>query len=142
MRRPRPAFEQHRARAQRQSIRSLDNTLLDEPGIGPTSAAKLFACDPARFKHEAAFARCNGTAPVPASSGKTVRHRLSRGGDRQVNNAIHTIALIRAKHQPKTRAYLDRCISEGKTKREAMRALKRHISRDLFKRLAEVSLTS
>ncbi|MDP9228835.1 MAG: IS110 family transposase [Actinomycetota bacterium] len=123
-------------------VRSLDPTLLDEPGIGPISAAKLFACDPARFKHEAAFARCNGTAPLPASSGKTVRHRLNRGGDRQVNNAIHTIALIRAKHQPETRAYLDRRISEGKTKREAMRALKRHISRDLFKRLSDVPLTS
>ncbi len=123
-------------------VRSLDRTLLEEPGIGPISAAKLFACDPARFKHEAAFARCNGTAPIPASSGKTVRHRLNRGGDRQVNNAIHTIAIIRAKHQAETRAYLDRRISEGKTKREAMRALKRHISRDLFKRLAEIPLTS
>jgi transposase len=123
-------------------VRALDDTLLDEPGIGPISAAKLFACDPARFKHEAAFARCNGTAPIPASSGKTVRHRLSRGGDRQANNAIHTIAIIRANHQPETRAYLERRIREGKTKREALRALKRHISRDLFKRLAEVPLTS
>jgi hypothetical protein len=123
-------------------VRSLDPTLLDEPGVGPISAAKLFACDPARFKSEAAFARCNGTAPLPASSGKTVRHRLSRGGDRQVNNAIHTIALTRAKHQPETRAYLDRRIGEGKTKREALRALKRHISRDLFKRFAEIPLTS
>jgi transposase len=123
-------------------VRSLDDTLLDEPGIGPISAAKLLACDPTRFKHEAAFARCNGTAPLPASSGKTVRHRLNRGGDRQVNNAIHTIAVIRSKHHPATRAYLDRRISEGKTKREALRALKRHISRDLFKRLADVSLTS
>lgn len=123
-------------------VRSLDDTLLDEPGIGPISAAKLFACDPARFKHEAAFARCNGTAPIPASSGKTIRHRLNRGGDRQVNNAIHTIAIILAKHQPETRAYLDRRIREGKTKREALRALKRHISRELFKRLAEVPLTS
>lgn len=69
-------------------VRSLDHTLLDEPGIGPISAAKLLASDPARFKHEAAFARCNGTAPLPASSGKTVRHRLTRGGDREVNNAI------------------------------------------------------
>jgi len=60
----------------------------------------------------------------------------------QVDNAIHTIALIRAKHQPETRAYLDRRIKEGKTKREAMRALKRHISRDIFKRLAEAPLTS
>jgi transposase len=123
-------------------VRELDGALLDEPGIGPISAAKLFACDPARFKNEAAFARCNRTAPIPASSGKTVRHRLSRGGDRQVNNAIHTIAIIRAKHQPETRAYLDRRIQEGKTKREALRALKRHISRDLFKRLNEIPLTS
>jgi len=123
-------------------VRSLDDTLLDEPGIGPISAAKLFACDPARFKHEAAFARCNGTAPIPASSGKTVRYRLNRGGDRQANNAIHTIAIIRAKHQPETRAYLERRIREGKTKREALRALKRHISRDLFKRLSEIPLTS
>jgi transposase len=116
-------------------VRSLDHALLDEPGIGPISAAKLLASDPARFKHEAAFARCNETAPLPASSGKTVRHRLNRGGDREVNNnAIHTIALIRAKHQPETHAYLDRRIKEGKTKREAMRALKRHISRDISKR--------
>jgi transposase len=118
-------------------VRSLDDSLLDEPGVGPISAAKLLACDPTRFKHEAAFARCNGTAPLPASSGKTIRHRLNRGGDRQVNNAIHTIAVIRAKHQPETRAYLERRIREGKTKREALRALKRHISRDLFKRLAD-----
>jgi transposase len=123
-------------------VRALDATLLDEPGIGPISAAKLLASDPSRFEHEAAFARCNGTAPLPASSGKTVRHRLNRGGDRQVNNAIHTIAIIRAKHQPETRAYLDRRIRDGKTKREALRALKRHISRDLYKRLVDVPLTS
>ena len=89
-------------------VRSLDQTLLDEPGIGPISAAKLLACDPTRFKSEAAFARYNGTAPIPASSGKTVRYRLNPGGDRQANNAIHTIAIIRAKHQPETRAYLER----------------------------------
>jgi transposase len=116
--------------------------LLEEVGIGPISAAKLLACDPARFKSEAAFARCNGTAPIPASSGKTVRHRLNRGGDRQANNAIHTIALSRSMHHPETRAYLDRRIGEGKTKREAMRALKRHLSRRLFNRLVEVPLTS
>ena len=123
-------------------VRSLAPTLLEEAGIGPISAAKLLACDPGRFKSEAAFARCNGTAPIPASSGKTVRHRLNRGGDRQVNNAIHTIALSRSLHHPETRAYLDRRIGEGKTKREAMRSLKRHISRNLFNRLVEVPLTS
>lgn len=119
-------------------VGSLDNTLLDAAGIGPISAAKLLACDPTRFKSEAAFARCNGTAPIPASSGKTVRYRLNPGGDRQANNAIHTIAIIRAKHQPATRAYLERRISEGKTKREALRSLKRHISRELYQRLTAI----
>jgi transposase len=102
-------------------------TPLDQPGIGPISAAKPSASDSARFKHDAAC--WHGTAPLPASSGKTVRHRLSRDGDRQVNNAIHTIARIRAKHQPETRAYLHRRIREGTTKREAMRVLKRHLPR-------------
>lgn len=123
-------------------VAGVDPTLLRKPGIGPISAAKLLACDPARFRSEAAFARCNGTAPIPASSGKTVRHRLNRGGDRQVNNAIHTIAIVRAKYQPETRAYLDRRISEGKSKREALRSLKRHISRELYRHLTAVPLTS
>lgn len=123
-------------------IRTLDETLLDERGIGPISAAKLLAFDPSRFTSEGAFARCNGTAPIPASSGKTVRYRLNRGGDRQANNAIHTIAIIRAKHDPETRAYLDRRVREGKTKREALRSLKRHISRELYQRLNAIPLTS
>lgn len=124
-----------------QLVRSLDATLLDEPGVGPISAAKLLVADPVRFKHEGAFARCNGTAPLPASSGKTIRHRLNRGGDRQLNNAIHTIALSRSLHHPETQAYLKRRMTEGKTKREAMRSLKRHLSRRLYKRLITVPLT-
>ena len=116
-------------------VGELSPGLLDEPGVGPVSAAKLLVCDPARFKSEAAFARCNGTAPQPASSGQTVRHRLSRGGDRQANNAIHTIAMSRSINHPESRAYLERRISQGKTHREAMRSLKRHISRRLYHRL-------
>ena len=123
-------------------VATLDDTLLEESGIGPISAAKLLACDPSRFKSEGAFARCNGTAPIPASSGKTVRYRLNPGGDRQANNAIHTIAIIRVKHQLETRAYLERRIKEGKTRREALRSLKRHISRELYHRLAAIPLTS
>jgi transposase len=123
-------------------IDSLDSALLQEPGIGPISAAKLLVCDPCRFKSESAFARCNGTAPKPASSGKTIRHRLSRGGDRQANNALHTIALSRSLHDQRTRAYLDRRSAEGKTKREALRSLKRHLSRSLYKRLVLIPLTS
>ncbi len=132
----------HYEREIRSVVRSLEPTLLDEPGVGPISAGKLLACNPRRFKSEAAFARCNGTAPIPASSGKTVRHRLNRGGDRQVNNAIYVIALSRSQHHAETRAYLQRQMSEGKTKREAMRSLKRHLSRRLYKQLAHQPLTS
>jgi transposase len=131
----------HRAKLA-ELIHALDTTLLDEPGIGPISAAKLLVCDPHRLSGEAAFARCNGTAPLPACSGKTTRHRLSRGGDRQANNAIHTIALTRARCDPQTRAYLQRRISQGKTPREAMRSLKRHLSRSLYKRLITIPLTT
>jgi transposase len=110
---------------------------LDEPGVGPISAAKLLVCDPARFQSEAAFGRCNGTAPQPASSGQTIRSRLSRGGDRQANNAIHTIAMSRSTNHAESRAYLKHKISQGKTHKEAMRSLKRHVSRRLHHRLIQ-----
>ena len=122
-------------------VRSLNPTLMDEPGVGPISAAKLLVCDPHRFRSEAAFARCNGTAPIPASSGQTIRHRLSRGGDRQANNAIHTIAMNRAVNHPESRAYLERKIRHGKTRRDAMRALKRQISRRMYQRMTQPALT-
>jgi transposase len=122
--------------------RQLAPQLLDEPGIGPICAGKLIAFDPARFKSEAAFARANGTAPQPASSGKTIRHRLSRSGDRQLNAAIYTIALSRSVHHPPSRAYMQRRIDEGKTKREAMRSLKRHLSRHLYNQLTRTPLTT
>jgi transposase len=122
-------------------VRELNPALLDEPGVGPISAAKLLVCDPTRFKSEAAFARCNGTAPQPASSGQTIRHRLSRSGDRQANNAIHTIAMSRSINHAESRAYLERRISQGKTRREAMRSLKRHVSRRLYRRLTTTPLT-
>ena len=122
-------------------VRELNPALLDEPGVGPISAAKLLVCDPTRFKSEAAFARCNGTAPQPASSGQTIRHRLSRSGDRQANNAIHTIAMSRSINHAESRAYLERRISQGKTHREAMRSLKRHVSRRLYRRLTTTPLT-
>ena len=118
-------------------VRQLHPTLMDEPGVGPISAAKLLVADPARFRNEAAFARGNGTAPQPASSGQTIRHRLSRGGDRQANNAIHTIAMNRAVNHAESRHYLERKIKAGKTRREAMRALKRQISRRIYRRLTK-----
>jgi transposase len=122
--------------------RELAPALMDEPGVGPICAAKLIAFNPTRFKSEAAFARANGTAPQPASSGKTVRHRLSRGGDRQINTAIYTIALSRSVHHAPSRAYIQRRTKEGKTKREAMRSLKRYLSRDLYNKLSDTPLTT
>jgi transposase len=93
--------------------------------IGHTAGAQ-------RFPTDGHFARHAGTAPVPASSGKTQRHRLHRGGDRQLNRAIHIIALSRAKTDPVTRVYLDHKQAEGKTKLEAIRCLKRHLARRIW----------
>jgi transposase len=116
-------------------IRALVPQLLDEPGVGPIVAAQLIVTwsHHNRIDSEAAFARLAGVAPVPASSGLTTRHRLSRGGDRQLNRALHTIVLHRRQHDPATRLYIARRISEGKTSREAVRLLKRYLARHLYR---------
>jgi transposase len=88
-----------------------------------------------RVRSEAAFARLAGVAPVPASSGQTQRHRLSRGGDRQLNRALHTIILHRRQHDPATKEYIARRIAEGKSSREAVRLLKRYLARHLYRLL-------
>jgi transposase len=105
-------------------VRALAPALLDEPGLGPIVAAQLIVAwsHHGRLRSEACFARLAGVAPVPASSAQTQRHRLSRGGDRQLNRALHTIALHRKHHDPTTRDYIARRIAEGKTAREATRA--------------------
>jgi transposase len=108
--------------------------LLDEPGFGPLTAAKLIGeiAGVTRFSTEAKLARAAGVAPIPASSGKTDRHRLDRGGNRQLNATLHRIAITRARCHPETRAYLDRKRAEGKTTREAIRCLKRHLTRRVW----------
>jgi transposase len=118
-------------------LRALAPALLDEPGVGPIVAAQLIVTwsHPGRVRSEAAFARLAGVAPVPASSGKTTRHRLSRGGDRQLNRALHTIVLHRRQHDPATRDYTGKRIAEGKTKRDATRLLKRDLARHLYRLL-------
>ena len=117
--------------------------LLAQPGCGTVTAAIIIGhtAGAQRFPTDGHFARHAGTAPVPASSGKTQRHRLHRGGDRQLNRAIHIIALSRARTDPETRVYLDRKQAEGKTKREAIRCLKRHLARRISRLLytAEIS---
>ena len=108
--------------------------LLAQHGIGVETAGKLLVAagdNPARLHHEAALAALCGASPVEASSGRTVRHRLNRGGDRQANNALWTIAFCRMRTDPTTRAYAERRTKEGKSDREIMRCLKRYIARQL-----------
>ena len=91
---------------------------------------------PGRIRSEAAFAMLAGVAPIPANSGQvTTRYRLNRYGDRQLNRALHTIALSRIRYDPATRAYVARRTTEGKTNREIKRCLKRYIARDLYRQL-------
>ncbi len=104
-------------------------------GVGPHVAAQLLAAagdNPHRMSSEAAFAKLCGACPIPASSGKTTRHRLNRGGDRRANNALFTIVLVRMRHDPATRAYAARRTAEGKTGKEIMRCLKRFVAREVY----------
>jgi transposase len=120
-------------------VHTLAPALLDEPGVGPIVAAQVIVSwsHHGRLRSEAAFARLAGVAPIPASSGQTIRYRLSRGGDRQLNRALHTIALHRRHHDPTTRDYIDRRLAEGKTRHEATRLLKRYLARHLYRLLEQ-----
>ncbi len=105
--------------------------LLHELGCGPLVAATLISrtAGAERFASDAQFARQTGTAPIPASSGRRDRHRLHRGGDRQLNRALHMVAITRAGRDMETRRFLNRKMAEGKTRAEAVRCLKRHLAR-------------
>ena len=103
--------------------------------VGAHSAAQLLAAagdNPRRIRSEAAFAKLCGACPMPASSGKTNRHRLNRGGDRRANNALFTIVLNRMQRDPATRAYVERRTAEGMSKKEIMRCLKRYVAREIY----------
>lgn len=109
--------------------------LVGLPGAGVHTAAALLITagdNPERMRSEAAFANLCAAAPIPASSGKTTRHRLNRGGDRSANKALWRIAMVRMSHDPRTRAYVERRTAEGKSKREIMRCLKRYIARQVY----------
>ena len=88
--------------------------------------------NPERLGSEAAFAKLCAACPIPASSGKTIRHRLNPGGDRRANNALYTIVLVRMRHHAPTRAYVARRTTEGKTRAEIMRCLKRFVAREIY----------
>jgi transposase len=109
--------------------------LVARNSIGHVGAAQLLLTagdNPDRLRSEASFAALCGTSPVPASSGKTIRHRLNRGGDRHANSALHIIAIGRLRTDPKTKTYVAKRIAEGHSKLEAIRALKRYIAREVF----------
>ena len=114
-------------------------------GVAAITAAKIMGetGDPRRFRSAPAFAAMSGTAPVPASSGQTNRHRLNRGGNRQLNRALHTIALTQSRTDPRAKAYMEKRMSEGKSWLEAMRCLKRHLANVVLRTmLADASVRS
>jgi transposase len=118
-------------------VRPLAPNLLAMPGCGPLSAAKIIGevAGAARFRSKAAFARWNGTAPIPVWSGNDSRHRLNRGGNRQVNAALHRIALTQWRGVGPGRAYVQQRLAAGSTKTEALRLLRRRLSDEVFRRL-------
>ena len=123
-------------------VRQAAPALLAMPGCGPITAAQLLITagdNPQRMRREGAFAHLTGTAPIPASSGQTRRHRLSRGGDRQANNALHMIAITRLAHDQRTRDYAQRRTTEGLSKKDIIRCLKRYIAREAFKALTSTN---
>jgi len=118
-------------------VRTLAPTLLALPGCGALTAAKIIgeAAGMSRFRSKEAFARHNGTAPVPVWSGNVVRHRLNRGGNRQLNAGLHRIAITQLRLGGPGATYLEHRLASGDTRTEAIRALRRRISDDVFRRL-------
>src|SRR6266571_698350 len=131
------AEERELAREIETITRKLAPQLLDQPGVGPHAAAQLVLSwsHRGRISSEAAFARLAGAAPIPASSGKTIRYRLDRGGDRRLNRALHMILITRRRAHAPTIAYIERRVQEGKSRREATRCLKRYLARNLYRLL-------
>lgn len=121
----------------RQIVEDLAPGLTARHGIGPVSAAQAIVSfsHRGRCRNNAAFAALAGASPIPASSGKVIRWRLNRGGDRQLNRALHTIATTRWRTCPRTAAYITRRRTEGKSDGEIRRALKRYIARELYRAL-------
>ena len=131
------AEERELAREIETHTRRLAPQLLEQSGVGPHAAAQLVLSwsHQGRITSEAAFARLAGAAPIPASSGQTIRYRLDRSGDRKLNRALHQILITRKRTHPATIAYLERRLTEGKTRREANRCLKRYLARNLYRLL-------
>jgi transposase len=119
------------------AVEATGTTLTEIPGVGPFIAAKILGevGDPSRIRSKAAFAVLSGTAPLPASSGKTQRHRLNRSGNRQLNWALHYIALVQCRISPEAQTYMARQREAGKSYKEAIRCLKRQLSNVVYRHL-------
>ena len=123
-------------------VEELAPDLLKLEGVGIASAGELLVAageNPARLRSEASFAMLCGACPLPASSGKTQRHRLDRGGNRQANSALHMIVVCRMRTDQRTRTYVARRTREGLSKREVMRCLKRYVAREIYRVLTAPS---
>ena len=120
-------------------VAATGSSLMDLHGIGPSGAARLLVevADITRFPDRGHFASWNGTAPIDASSGDQVRHRLSRAGNRQINRTLHIMATVQLRNPTEGRAYYDRRKAEGKTSMEAMRALKRRLSDIVYRTMLD-----
>ena len=119
--------------------------LLALPGVGTETAGQLLVTagdNPERLASEASFAHLCATAPVPASSGRTDRHRLNRGGDRQANRALHTIVVVRMRHDPRTREYVARRKAQGLNNKDIIRCLKRFVAREIYRLLKTQSVAT
>jgi len=127
-----------------QSVKTLGSGLPQLVGLSYLSAARIIGevGDIGRIQTKDRFARMNGTAPVPASSGERNRHRLNKGGNRRLNHAIHMMALTQARMDPRARAYVERRRAEGRTQRDAVRALKRHLSDVVYQQLRHDAATA
>ena len=125
-------------------VESYAPRLLQERGCGPLTAAKLIGeiAGADRFRTDAKLARTGGSAPIPASSGNTQRHRLDRGGNRQLNCALHRLAVNKANWDPDTAAYLARKQAEGKSRKEALRCVKRHLTRRVWRLMRTPTTTT
>lgn len=127
-----------------QLVRETAPELVELTGVGSETASMILVAagdNPERLRNESTFAHFCGVAPLDASSGKQRRHRLNRGGDRQANSALWRIVMTRLVYDDRTRAYFDRRVADGLTKKEAVRCLKRYVARDVFNALPRERLT-
>ena len=121
-------------------VAELGPTLLDLEGVATQNAGAFIVAagdNPERLRSEASFAMLCGASPIPASSGKTTRHRLNRGGNRQLNSALHMVVVCRMRRDARTRTYVARRTTEGLSKREIIRCLKRYVAREVFHALTK-----